>query len=332
MVFRRTPGATSSNDGGEPCRRRAAISVLGLRRADVLGDSSNRGPTTGRPGSTYLLTRGAHHQMRDNPELLTRGDYVEPLGDPRTAISWSSGRIETSPDSQVEATNSIRRSKETCGATASLEGPAARNSTSSRSGRAGDDRPADVRRSTRRDRPYREISLEYAVMLTGGWNVLEPVIEDDWKVIFRGPAFHRRADAPNRLDPRRARRGVKGPAVRDRDARADRTVARPSKAVGESSYWVDKTLYFGMVESFALHARSLQPFSTRADHPKETRPTDYIPGWRAPGKWNGFDQDRTRLHREIMHLNVVDRRKRAGGTLAGSRKRRTTSSGRSSTT
>ena len=32
-----------------------------------------------------------------------------------------------------------------------------------------------------------EIFQKYAVMLTGGWNLLEPVIQDDWKAIFREP-------------------------------------------------------------------------------------------------------------------------------------------------
>lgn len=72
-----------------------------------------------------------------------------------------------------------------------------------------------------------------------------------------------------------------------------------------SSYWVDKTLYFAMVESFALHARSLMAFFYPSGRSQgDVFATDYIPGWRAPGKWDGFDQDRTRLHREIMHLNV----------------------------
>ena len=79
-----------------------------------------------------------------------------------------------------------------------------------------------------------------------------------------------------------------------------------AKPLGASAYWVDKTEYFALVESFAIHARSLMGFfypSGRAQR-GEIYATDYIPRWHAPGKWEGFDQDRTRLHREIMHLNV----------------------------
>jgi len=53
--------------------------------------------------------------------------------------------------------------------------------------------------------------------------------------------------------------------------------AKPWEA---STYWVDKTQYFAMVESFATHARSLMGFfypSGRAQE-GEIYATDYIPG------------------------------------------------------
>jgi hypothetical protein len=73
-----------------------------------------------------------------------------------------------------------------------------------------------------------------------------------------------------------------------------------------STYWVDKTHYFAMLESFAIHARSLMGFFYPSGRSAEgdLHSTDYVPHWRGPGKWEGFDQDRTRLHVEIMHLNV----------------------------
>jgi hypothetical protein len=79
--------------------------------------------------------------------------------------------------------------------------------------------------------------------------------------------------------------------------------ATPLKA---STYWIHKTQYFAMLESFAIHARSLMGFfypSGRSGQ-GDLHATDYVPNWRGPGKWEGFDQDRTRLHVEIMHLNV----------------------------
>jgi hypothetical protein len=79
-----------------------------------------------------------------------------------------------------------------------------------------------------------------------------------------------------------------------------------AKPLDASTYWIDKTQYFALVESFAMHARSLMSFFYPSGRSAEgdVYAADYIPGWRGPGKWRGFDQDRARLHREIMHLNV----------------------------
>lgn len=74
-----------------------------------------------------------------------------------------------------------------------------------------------------------------------------------------------------------------------------------------SDYWVDKTVYFAMVESFAAHARELMDFF----HPPGTArgndilATDFIPGWSAPPSWSSFADDRTRVGREIMHLSYA---------------------------
>ena len=109
----------------------------------------------------------------------------------RTAISWSSGPIETSPDWPAEATNSIRRSQRRD--LAALHGAAEKVRQYVNQHVAH-----DQAEPTMTDLPtfgdlhdaidgIGEIFQKYAVMLTGGWNLLEPVIQDDWKAIFREP-------------------------------------------------------------------------------------------------------------------------------------------------
>ena len=89
-----------------------------------------------------------------------------------------------------------------------------------------------------------------------------------------------------------------------------------------SSYWVDKTMYFAMVESFDAHARELMDFFHPPTTARETDilAADFIPAWHSPPAWATFAADRNRVGREIMHLSYARPSTTAGwpyGELVG---------------
>lgn len=74
---------------------------------------------------------------------------------------------------------------------------------------------------------------------------------------------------------------------------------------GHRTYWIDRTVYFALLESALTHARALMDFL----YPENPRSTDIIASdfmatdWTPMPRWESFKGDWDRICFEIMHLS-----------------------------
>lgn len=156
----------------------SATQTIAIRRQD------DRNPCT--CSLAVLIT-----EMRDNPELLIREHYVDLLGDRKDGdlLEQRANRDFTGLAGGGDQLDPNVAEKDL----------AALHSAAEKVRQYVNQHVAhDQAEPTMTDLPtfgdlhdaidgIGEIFQKYAVMLTGGWNLLEPVIQDDWKAIFRVP-------------------------------------------------------------------------------------------------------------------------------------------------
>jgi len=128
-------------------------------------------------------------EMRDNPEVLTREDHVSLLGD-RADSDLLTQRAHAGFDKLAGGGDHLdpRIAKDDL---AELQDRARKVRTYVNQHVAHDQATPTMTTLPTFGDLHEAIDAigvifqKYAVMLTGGWNLLEPVIQDDWQAIFR---------------------------------------------------------------------------------------------------------------------------------------------------